>query len=116
MNQDERLNRDRVPTNPRRWDPVSSAVGLTGAGTATLGFVQTPWWAIMICTLVGIGAAALHVVFPQESADRLSWWKDRRRHAERVSARARCPCGGSAANDTSATANCSGHMYRLPSR
>jgi hypothetical protein len=42
MNQDERLNRDRVPMHPRRWAPVSSAVGLTSARTATLGFVHTP--------------------------------------------------------------------------
>ncbi|MEU4896123.1 hypothetical protein AB0B12_25725 [Streptomyces sp. NPDC044780] len=52
---------------------TSMVVALTGA----------PWWlaaTAFACLALGLGVVALQSVFPQESAHRLAWWRDRRRH------------------------------------
>ncbi|MFC4033868.1 hypothetical protein ACFO3J_20635 [Streptomyces polygonati] len=38
-----------------------------------------PWWA-MLLSLPSATAVIVRAVFPQDSADRLAWWRDRRRH------------------------------------
>ncbi|WP_416484288.1 hypothetical protein [Streptomyces sp. CL12] len=65
-----------------------------------LGFVpgpllvaaQPPWWALAGLSLVGVlvwaGTRIVQAIFPQNSRDRLEWWKDRRAHL-----RARQPLG-----------------------
>ncbi|NJP98646.1 hypothetical protein HCN51_56090 [Nonomuraea sp. FMUSA5-5] len=47
--------------------------GIGGVATALTG---APWW---VTTLV-LGVAVIQTVFPQESGDRLEWYRDRRRH------------------------------------
>lgn len=46
--------------------------GLGGAGALGAG---APWWAFMACLVAGLLCAMVNSVFPQESADRLAWWK-----------------------------------------
>jgi len=56
------------------------AAGVIGLVVALTG---TPWWMAAIafgCLTLGLGVVALQSVFPQESAHRLDWWRDRRRH------------------------------------
>ncbi|MFJ1964027.1 hypothetical protein [Streptomyces massasporeus] len=56
------------------------AAGVTGMVVALAG---APWWLAATafgCLALGLGVVALQSVFPQESAHRLAWWRDRRRH------------------------------------
>ncbi|WP_329252779.1 hypothetical protein OG417_09535 [Actinoallomurus sp. NBC_01490] len=74
----------------------------TGLGTALRGLVPpvsgfglpigcglfgAPSWVVCVLGALGFAVFALQIVFPQESADRLAWWRDRRRSRERVAAR-----------------------------
>ncbi|SDM64029.1 hypothetical protein [Actinacidiphila guanduensis] len=43
-----------------------------------------PWWAVLVLSLPGAVAVIVRSVFPQESADRLAWWRERRLHRERL--------------------------------
>ncbi|MEU1596617.1 hypothetical protein ABZ468_28130 [Streptomyces sp. NPDC005708] len=55
------------------------AAGVTSTVVALAG---APWWlaaAAFGCLVLGLGVVALQSVFPQESAHRLAWWRDRRR-------------------------------------
>ncbi|MDX3364088.1 hypothetical protein ACIBWG_32460 [Streptomyces griseoaurantiacus] len=55
------------------------ATGVTGMVVA---LSDAPWWqaaAAFGCLALGLGVVALQSVFPQESAHRLAWWRDRRR-------------------------------------
>jgi hypothetical protein len=45
------------------------AVELTGA----------PWWAQFALAALALLAVCLRIVFPQDSSDKLAWWRDRRR-------------------------------------
>lgn len=54
--------------------------GATGMVVALTG---APWWLAATafgCLALGLAVTALQSVFPQESAHRLAWWRDRRRH------------------------------------
>lgn len=55
-------------------------VAISSAASALIG---APWW-LAAAGLVYLGlsliTAAIQAVFPQESADRLTWWRDRREH------------------------------------
>ncbi|MGW3038158.1 hypothetical protein ACWDCB_44115 [Streptomyces sp. NPDC001178] len=54
---------------------------LSSVGSALVGHLAgAPWWAVTGCTVLLLGVIALQTVFPQNSADRLAWWKDRRRY------------------------------------
>jgi hypothetical protein len=59
---------------------------LSGAGgfggTMVSHMAGAPWWAITVCVVLVLGVVALQSVFPQDSADRLAWWTDRRRYRE----------------------------------
>ncbi len=43
-----------------------------------------PWWAVLLLSLPTAAAVIIRSVFPQNSADRLAWWRDRRLHRERL--------------------------------
>jgi hypothetical protein len=60
---------------------AASAVGI--AGPVGLHVSGAPWWATLITCVLSLSVICLQTVFPQESADRLAWWKDRRRSQER---------------------------------
>ncbi|MFG3660924.1 hypothetical protein [Streptomyces sp. NPDC047706] len=62
-----------------------SAVSLafTDLTSVLTGIFDAPWWVSVPCLGAAAGLSALRTVFPQNSADRLAWWRDRRRHQER---------------------------------
>lgn len=43
-----------------------------------------PWWAVLLLALFGAVALVLRAVLPQDSGDRVKWWRDLLRHRERV--------------------------------
>jgi hypothetical protein len=38
-----------------------------------------PWWAGFLLAVLGLAAAGVRIVFPQDSPDKLAWWRERRR-------------------------------------
>jgi hypothetical protein len=36
-----------------------------------------PWWAGFLLAVLGLGAAGVRIVFPQDSSDKLAWWRER---------------------------------------
>ena len=55
----------------------------TGAGSTALVLASAPWWLAGIafaCFALSLAVVAIQSVFPQESAHRLAWWRDRRLH------------------------------------
>jgi len=65
---------------PSATHTIWQVAGTCGAGV--LWAVGTPWWVRAICIVPAFGYAVVLAVFPQRSADRLAWWRDRRRHKE----------------------------------
>jgi hypothetical protein len=51
----------------------SAMAGIGGVATALAG---APWWITALLLIVVV----VQTIFPQESGDRLEWWRDRRRH------------------------------------
>ena len=60
---------------------------LIGALDGLAKTANAPWWAVLVFGSLCLGFAALTVVFPQDSHDRLAWWQNRR--AQRA-ARGKC--------------------------
>ncbi|MGW1171979.1 hypothetical protein [Streptomyces sp. NPDC002550] len=61
---------------------ASIAAGLGGTTSALL---HAPWWlsAMAFASLaLGLVVVAIQSLIPQESAHRLAWWRDRRRHQQ----------------------------------
>ncbi|MFC8373105.1 hypothetical protein ACFUIT_34960 [Streptomyces sp. NPDC057239] len=49
------------------------------------GLLFVPWWltaAAVGCFVLSLIVVVIQTVFPQESAHRLAWWRDRRRHQQ----------------------------------
>lgn len=66
--------------------------GVLGLGsTITLGADRAPWWIVLVSGMLGTLVIGLQSVFPQDSADRLAWWRDHRRYRERMAGRNREP-------------------------
>jgi hypothetical protein len=57
------------------------------SGQAGYHAIGGPWWAgfllIALSFLVGFLVTCLRIVFPQDSPDRLAWWRDRRKSRRR---------------------------------
>ncbi|WP_329112881.1 hypothetical protein [Streptomyces sp. NBC_01465] len=67
---------------------ATALLGISAASSvppAALAVSGAPWWALLVATLPGAMALMLQSVFPQNSQDRLEWWRDRRRHREHLS-------------------------------
>jgi hypothetical protein len=51
-----------------------------GGIVSTLAQANAPWWGTaLVATLIAIisaGLVAMHLLLPQESSDRLQWWRD----------------------------------------
>lgn len=65
-------------------NPVTSAgarlknntgVIMSVGGSTGLALAQAPLWAMVVCIIAGLLCALVNSVFPQDSADRLAWWK-----------------------------------------
>lgn len=63
--------------NPGMRNTLASTGGAGGVLVAHLA--GAPWYALTGCTVLLLVVIGVQSVFPQESADRLAWWKDRRR-------------------------------------
>jgi hypothetical protein len=65
--------------------PLVSSIA-AGLGGVTSAMVGAPWWltaGLFGCLALGlITVAILQTLLPQESAHRLAWWRDRRRHQQ----------------------------------
>src|SRR3984957_21273723 len=59
----------------RYVDVTLGAVVLGGR----VGFRMTaaPWWAGFLLAVLGLAAAGVRIVFPQNSSDKLAWWRER---------------------------------------
>lgn len=58
----------------------------TGLGSTTLALAGAPWWLAILafaCFTLSLVIVGIQSVFPQESAHRLAWWRDRRRRQRR---------------------------------
>lgn len=49
-------------------------------GEAGYRAVGGPWWAGFALAGLVLLTVCLRTVFPQDSSDKLAWWRDRRRH------------------------------------
>jgi len=60
------------------------SINASGFGLSALGSVLAdgPWWATSLLVSAALACALVETLFPQESADRLEWWRDRRRVRE----------------------------------
>ncbi|MFE1170917.1 hypothetical protein [Streptomyces sp. NPDC058773] len=52
------------------------------AGTAALA--GAPWQVVVAISTASMLVGVLSAVFPQNSRDRLMWWRDRRRYQEKA--------------------------------
>jgi membrane protein implicated in regulation of membrane protease activity len=62
------------------------AVALAPAAVSLIAALAgAPWWMAVIAflwLLCALVVVLVQLVFPQESADRLAWWRDRRRYRQ----------------------------------
>jgi S-adenosyl methyltransferase len=49
--------------------------------------VDAPWWSFCLLSVLGLAAVCLRIVFPQDSPDKLAWWRERWRTKQRC----QCP-------------------------
>jgi hypothetical protein len=54
--------------------------GGSGLGATGLAYANSPIWTIMVAVAVGFLCTVVTTIFPQDSADRLAWWKELWRH------------------------------------
>jgi hypothetical protein len=53
------------------------------SGLPALAYAGAPWWIISAMLGTSLLLSLVQATFPQESADQLAWWRDRRRQANR---------------------------------
>jgi len=91
------LARTEVDRKPTARDYPSSAVTLSGL----IGYrvVGGPWWAEFALAALALLALVLRIVFPQDSPDKLAFWRDlrltRQRGRRQASEPERLPSEGS---------------------
>lgn len=66
----------RATDMPSRNQIARGAVG-TGVGFIVGSGFSAPWWVIVTSTALATALAAVQTLIPQNSADRLAWWKAR---------------------------------------
>jgi hypothetical protein len=71
----------------RNWD-VTLGVVILG-GQVDFRMAAGPWWAGFLLAVLGLATAGVRIVFPQDSPDRLAWWRERWRVSSRLQARGR---------------------------
>ena len=71
----------QTPPRPRNARPPVSCRDFA-PGTAILGSqvglraVGAPWWICGLQAALGLVAVCLHIVFPQDSQDKVAWWSE----------------------------------------
>jgi len=58
-------------------------------GQAGYRAIGGPWWAEFALAALVLLTTCLRIVFPQDSPDKLAWWRDRRRTRRRGTAAVR---------------------------
>ena len=53
------------------------------SGQAGYRAIGGPWWAGFALAAFVLLTVCLRIVFPQDSSDKLAWWRDRRRKRRR---------------------------------
>jgi hypothetical protein len=51
------------------------STSLTGYSLIVPLTVRLPPWALILCSIFVLAYGSLRVIIPQESADRLAWWR-----------------------------------------
>jgi hypothetical protein len=74
---------------PGAKQTVWALAATCSAGALTM--VDAPWWVRVLCVLAGLAYGALQIVFPRRSADRLSWWTNRRHYRAMRCCHRGCP-------------------------
>ena len=65
--------------------PSRLGAGLaSSAPSVALTLTGAPWWILLAASLPGALTLILQSLLPQNSRDRLEWWRDRRRHREHL--------------------------------
>lgn len=62
------------------------ALGAAALGVRAGSLAGAPWWAEFALAALVLLTVCLRIVFPQDSPDKLAWWRDRgrtRRHVRR---------------------------------
>ena len=59
----------------RYWDVTLGAVIL--GGQVDFRMTAGPWWAGFVLAVLGLVTAGVRIVFPQDSPDKLAWWRER---------------------------------------
>ena len=67
-----------VSPQPPTGASLATPIGL-GLPALAAALANGPWWITALLICVASSIALVQTVFPQESADRLEWWRDRRR-------------------------------------
>lgn len=75
-----------VPPQPRTGTSLAAPAGL-GLSAFAAALNDGPWWITALLICAASSAVLVQTVFPQESADRLEWWRDRRRIRTRAKLR-----------------------------
>ncbi|WP_328406417.1 hypothetical protein OHS70_38420 (plasmid) [Streptomyces sp. NBC_00390] len=67
--------------------PALAGAGIGSVGALTAAMAGAPWGAVLSLAIVGLVVvllqSALHVLIPQESDHRLTWWINLREHRTR---------------------------------
>ncbi|MFH8683231.1 hypothetical protein [Streptomyces lydicus] len=61
-----------------------AAMALTAVPPGTAALAGAPWQVVVGISLASMLVGVLGTVFPQNSRDRLLWWRDRRRYQEKA--------------------------------
>jgi hypothetical protein len=56
------------------WAPIARTAPVFGA----LAWAGAPWWSITFAIAATLSLGLVEATFPQESSDRLAWWRERR--------------------------------------
>ncbi|MER6046633.1 hypothetical protein ABT168_04035 [Streptomyces sp. NPDC001793] len=61
-----------------------TAMALTAVPPGTAALAGAPWQVVVGVSVASMLVGVLSTVFPQNSRDRLLWWRDRRRYQEKA--------------------------------
>lgn len=76
-------------SSSRTITPGLLSGGASIGAPVTVATMGAPWWAVLVVSALGLVIAGVQSSLPQDSGDRLAWWKDRRRHRESLARRRR---------------------------
>ncbi|MFD9374120.1 hypothetical protein ACFWBH_01050 [Streptomyces sp. NPDC059999] len=54
---------------------AATGLGVLGGSGSLIALAGAPWWAVVIGEAAAMIVAAIYLTFPQESGDRLEWWR-----------------------------------------